>query len=289
MRGLKYIAYAVATVLLGHAIAFLLVRTLPDAAIVALGLEGANAAAVAAFRATQPPRDYLTALIGIPRLELGTTLDGVSVTDELGLALRASAPRFFVALGGMVTAVALMASYAPPLGKRGVRVAQFLAFVPPYVAPFVALGLVTSATLHTGFYLRPGLSEVVIVLTLSLPVTALALGQAAGVMSRLLETHHARTLLALGAGEAQQRRLLLPNLAHELLPSLQKISVALFGVLLFVEPIFGVSGLGTTALRAARRTDTDLMLGVVLVFATGTTVIALLGLVARRRLERLGS
>ena len=97
----------------------------------------------------------------------------------------------------------------------------------------------------------------------------------------------ARTLLALGASLSQQRRILAANLAFEMLPSLQKLSVSLFGILLFVEPIFGVPGVGTTAMRAIRRSDADLLLGVVVIFALLTASIGLAGQLARNRLRRL--
>jgi ABC-type dipeptide/oligopeptide/nickel transport system permease component len=105
-------------------------------------------------------------------------------------------------------------------------------------------------------------------------------------MARLLTTDYARTLLAIGASKRQQRWLLMPNVVSEVLTSLQKLAVAMLGILLFVEPIFGAAGIGTTALRAIRRSDVDLLLGVVVVFSLATVAIGLIGQAVQARMHR---
>lgn len=289
MRMGRSIAHAVFVVLLAHALAFFLIRALPDAAVVALGLDSARADVVAAFRAARADRSYVESLAGILLLNPGTTLDGAPVLAELRQALAASLPRYLGAFALMLAAVLLLPALAHRRGWLVHGPLPFLAFLPPYVIPFVALGLTAAITLRAGIFPQPWITEVIITLTLALPVTALALEQAGRVMSRLLGTDHARTLLALGASPAQQRCFLMANLCHELMPSLQKLAVAALGVMLFVEPVFGTSGIGTTALRAIRRSDADLLVGVVVVFAATTTLIGLLGEALRRRLARIGS
>lgn len=285
-RALLAIAHAAGAVLLAHALAFGMVKALPDAAVIALGFESANPQAVAAFRAAQQERSYFAALTGLFTLDFGVSLDGVVVHDELKRSLANSAPRFALAylvmLGAMFALPALLPSTRPL--TRGAL--PILAFLPPYVAPFIAVGLITAATLSLGWAPNDWIRELILVLTLAVPVTALALMQAGGVMARLLTTDHARTLLAIGASPRQQRWLLMPNVASEMLTSLQKLAVAMLGILLFVEPIFGAAGIGATALRAIRRSDVDLLLGVVVVFALATITIGLVGQVVQARMHR---
>jgi ABC-type dipeptide/oligopeptide/nickel transport system permease component len=289
VHGLRSTAHAALVVLLAHAFAFLLIRALPDAAVVALGFDSTRAEVVAAFRAARTDRSYLESLAGVARLDFGTTLDGVPVRAELAQALAASLPRFLGAFGLLVAAVVLVPALAERRGWLVRGPLPFLAFLPPYVVPFVALGVTTAIALKAGIFPAPWITEAIITLTLALPVTALALEQAGRIMSRLLGTDHARTLIALGIPPRMQRQLLMVNLCYELLPSLQKLSVAALGVLLFVEPVFGTPGIGSTALRAIRRSDADLLLGIVVVFAAMTMMIGCLGLTLRRRLARIGA
>lgn len=288
MRAGRAIIHGALVVLLAHALAFLLIRALPDAAVVALGFESTRPDVVAAFRAARSDRTYVQSLSGTLLLDLGTTLDGVPVVSELRQALASSMPRYVGALVVMLAAVMLVPALSKRLGWLIHGPLPFLAFLPPYVIPFVALGLTAALTLKAGVYPQPWMTEAVMTATIALPVAALALEQAGRVMSRLLRTDHARTLLALGATPSQQRRVLMANLGHELLPSLQKLAVAALGVMLFVEPVFGTSGIGTTALRAIRRSDADLLVGVVVAFAVITTLIGLLGKAAQYRLSRIG-
>ena len=276
-RALLAVTHAVAAVLLAHALAFGMVKALPDAAVIALGFESANPLAVAAFRAAQQERSYIATLTGLLSLDFGVSLDGVAVRSELKRSLSNSAPRFALAylltLGAMFALPALLPSTSPLTAGA----LPLLAFLPPYVAPLLALGLITAATLLLGWAPNDWIRELILVLALAAPVTSLALKQAGGVMARLLTTDHARTLSAIGASSRQQRWLLMPNVVSEMLPSLQKLAVAMLGILLFVEPIFGAAGIGTTALRAIRRSDVDLLLGVVTVFALATITIGLAG------------
>jgi ABC-type dipeptide/oligopeptide/nickel transport system permease component len=83
-------------------------------------------------------------------------------------------------------------------------------------------------------------------------------------------------LRAQGASLKAQRVLMLPNLGVELVSSLDKMLVGLLTATMFAEPILGQSGIGSLALRAVRRSDVDLILGIVLV--TAVTVGACRGL-----------
>ena len=283
------LAHAVGAVLIAHALAYALIKALPDAAVIALGFESANPQALAAFREAQPDRTYWASLTGLFQFDFGTSLDGVEVWTELTRSLAVSGPRlalaYLLTLAAVVVLPATLRSTAPL--TRGAL--PLLAFLPPYVTPFVALGLITAATLSFGWAPNDWLLELVLILTLAGPVTALALKQAGGVMARLLTTDHARTLLAIGTSPRQQRWLLMSNVVSEMLTSLQKLAVAMLGILLFVEPIFGSPGIGTTALRAIRRSDADLLLGVVFTFAVATTAIGLLGQVLQARMRRVSS
>ena len=56
----------------------------------------------------------------------------------------------------------------------------------------------------------------------------------------------------------------------------------LIAALLFAEPILGLSGFGSMAVRAVRRADPDLLLGVTLALATAVAFLRLTAFAVRR-------
>lgn len=275
-RAIVRLALAGATVLMAHSFAYLLMRTLPDAAVVALGLEALRDTSVSAFKARHVLRPYGHVLADLARGELGTSLDGVPVLAELTMAVGESAPRLILAAG-----LALLVSLALPLwpawGRAQHRqVAGFVGFLPPYVAPFCAIGILRVLVLRAGLGVGDLATQAAAVLATACVPAAIVLSQTTAVMEAHLRSEHGRTLRALGATPAQQRFQLIPNVWFELLPSTQKMLIALLANLIFVEPLFGLPGFGSTVVRAVRRSDADLILGVVLAVAVVTAGISAL-------------
>lgn len=266
---------AVAVVLGAHALAYFLVNILPDATLIALGLEGAKHEVLANLQSEAVRRPYAETLFGLLKLDFGRTIDGVQVLDELGRALTLSAPRVAGAFG-LVCAAAFIAAFTRRVPRTLV---SFLSFLPPYVSAFLALlALLAAGAASPG---DPALG-VLCMLAVAISPAMLVVGQAAGITHRNLATEFARTLVSIGANDRFLRTRLLPNLTVELVPSLEKVFVMIAAGLLFAEPILGLPGIGTTAVRALRRADPDLVLGVTLVFAF-SVVLARLAAVGVRR------
>lgn len=278
---------ALGTVALSHVLAYILMRFLPDAAITALGLAGTNHEVAAAFLQQHAARSYAQVVTQMLSFDFGVTLDGVAVQTELMSALAASLPRFLLSMAGMLCLAVILPIKIVHLSRLNSGVLPFFSFLPAYVLPLVALGGLATLTFIFGLHPAPMLNEFVLCLVLLIPSSSLALAQAGSVMKKLLTTDFVRTMHALGVAPQALRQFLLFNLMYELLPSIQKLTVALLGVLLFVEPMFGVPGLGTTAMRAIRRSDLDLLLGLVFVFATLTVAIGLIGQFFHLRLQRI--
>jgi len=270
------------SILGAHALAYLLVGVLPDAAVISLGLESARSEVVAAFHADHGIRPYSQVIADAAHLDLGTTLDGIPVSKELGHALASSFPRLVIAGLAIVLASVVTAILAPARSGALDRAASFLAFLPPYVMPFLGVLVVLSVQAAFGVVITDGLSLLITVTAIAIVPGALIVAQTASITRRNLESDFARTLIAVGAPALYQRVRLLHNVAAEITPSLEKMFTGMMAALLFAEPILGLSGFGTAAVRAVRRSDPDLLLGVTLVLAGSVAVFRLFALVVRR-------
>lgn len=280
MRGLgggwkRELSAAVVVVFGAHAFAYFLINVLPDATLIGLGLEGAKGEVLATLQAEAVRRPYVETFLGLLTFDLGRTIDGVPVSAELGRAAALSGPRIIGAFG-LVCAAALITAF---LGRIPRTLVAFLSFLPPYVSAFLAL----LALLAVGAA-SPGDPMLGAACTLALAISPamLVVGQAAAITQRNLASEFARTLTSIGADDLFLRKRLLANLTAELVPSLEKVFVMIAAGLLFAEPILGLPGLGTTAVRALRRADPDLVLGATLLFAF-SVVLARLAAVSVRR------
>lgn len=262
---------------------YLLVGVLPDAATVSLGWESARPELVAAFRSEHGIRPYWEILAGLAVLDFGTSLDGIPVRRELVDSLAVSLPRVSFAFGVIAVLCVASALLAREEGRSLDRVASLIAFLPPYLMPFLALLFLLAARPILGSELSGALAPVAAVLAIAATPAALVAAQTANVTRRNLESDFARTLVAVGAKPLYLRVRLLHNVAAEISPSLEKMFTWMVATLLFAEPILGLSGFGTTATRAVRRSDPDLLLGVTLVIAATVGLLRLLALWVRRR------
>lgn len=268
MRSIKNFLIPICLAIFGaHALTYLLVEILPNAAITRLGIEGARQEVLSAFNETYEKRSYIEVLIDISRLDLGRSLDGVSVTQELKYALSSSIPRIIAAFL-FVLLTFIGAALSPPKHSFS-RVLQaffsFFIFLPPYILPFLGLLVLLSLTLVFGIDFRKSTYHAVAIFVLALPSAALIFVQTRKISLKIHNSDFARTILAIGATPYQQRRQLIHNAIAEVAPSMEKVFVGLISILLFVEPLFGLSGFGTTAIRAITRSDTNLILGITLI------------------------
>lgn len=266
-RRLALLLYPVGAILGAHALTYLLAGALPQAAVAALGLFSADETLLAAFANSSPSRTYFETLIGLAVGDLGRTLDGQTVAIELGRALSESAPRIAASLALLVGICAVTALLVREKGMGVKRVGDFIAFLPPYVAPFLGLAVVLGVQFSSGVALSRAVYEIVGVFALSMGGGALLAAQTARITQRNLASDFARSIKAAGATRWQLRMRLIHNLVTEIGPTFEKMVVGLAAALFFVEPILNLGGFGTLAARAVRRSDTDLLLGVTLVVA----------------------
>ncbi len=264
-----------------HALTYFLVGVLPDAAVVSLGLDSVRREVVEAFH-THGLRSYPQVLADLAGFNLGKTLDGIPVTQELWSALASSAPRVLAGFLGIILICILTAFYVPVRAERFDRFASFVAFLPPYVAPFIAFLVVLVILLKLGGSPAAVVFPVLTMIAIAAVPGALIAAQTINIMRRNLESDFARTLLAVGAKPVYQRTLLFPNVIAELVPSLEKVFTGMVAALLFAEPILGVEGFGTMAIRAVRRADPDLLLGITLVLSIAVGGFRLIALLVRR-------
>lgn len=274
---------AIVVVFVAHALTYFLVNVLPDAAVVALGLEGTHHEVLAAFHAQHVERSYVEVIQDLVRFDFGKTLDGTQVSQELAQGIMASAPRVFAAFF-VVVGSALSAALLPIRSLTRVeRLAPFLAFLPPYLLPFLGAVALLSATFFGAYQVHDAVKEGVAVLALALAPAALAFVQVRNITRRNLASDFARILLASGATPFYQRWRLVNNAVVEISPTLEKIFTTLVAILLFLEPIFGTSGFGTTAVRAIKRSDVDLILGVTFLIALCVCFCRIVTIFVRRK------
>lgn len=254
------------TVAGAHLLAYGVVQVLPSRAVAVLGFQSAQVQAREGLERAAPLRSYDRVVADLARGELGTTLDGTPVADELATGIEASVPRLAGA-ALLVAAIVLVVALLPLAMLRPVsRVSAFLAFFPPFVAPFLMLWVaivLSRAIPSAGLDLMPWLAG----LAVALPALAFASAQAAAITERNLGMPFAVTIRAVGATPFRLRVRLLHHLLLEMAPTLEKLAIGLVTALLFAESVFGMSGLGSLTLRAIRRTDVDLILALVMMSA----------------------
>jgi len=257
-----------------HAIGYVVIQVLPNPIYAMLGMSsGVGEISENLPHATQT-KNYAERLLDTFRGDLGNTLDGVPVWQDLSFAIFASAPRLFFAV--LIIASCLVAvAYAPKRVLAPVsNVATALAFLPPYLAPFLSLWLYVAVLPFLPTFSRQA-EEILIVLGLAIPAAVFLTAQVASITIRNLDRPFVQNIRSLGAGELAIRHRLLHHVVFEVSPSLEKILVGLFTAIIFAESLFGASGIGSLTARAIRRTDIDLMLSVILMSAIVVGVLRL--------------
>lgn len=275
--------YLICAVIAAHALTFLMLGGLPEPAIAALGIQSGNDAARAAFEQSHLTRSYVQTLWDLASGNLGTTLDGVPVLNELTQGLQSSLPRLALAIAVLAIGTMMTAFASRDRLKAVVEGFRFLAFLPPFAAPFLALPvLLMAASAHTM------IGTMASSICIALPAMAILCSQTAEVTQRNLSAPFAVNIRSTGASNARLRVRLLRSLFVELLPTMEKIVSGLLVSLIFVEPVLGLDGFGTLAIRAIRRSDPDMVLALVLVVAITVNIARILAEVGRHHF-RLGA
>ena len=189
---------ALCSVFGAHGLVYLLVGVLPDAAAISLGLESARPELMAAFHSTHSMRPYYVVLADLASLDLGKSLDGISVRRELAGSILASLPRL-LAGSGLIALVCVATAFfvRGSIGKPD-RLASLIAFLPPYLMPFLGMLLLLSLRPVLGAEISEASAPVLAVLAIAATPAALIAAQTANISRRNLRSDFARTLAAAG-------------------------------------------------------------------------------------------
>jgi ABC-type dipeptide/oligopeptide/nickel transport system permease component len=249
-----------------HGLAFFLINFLPTAAEVMLGIYGIQHDTLATLTQLTCPRTYGETLIGVFHLDFGISADGVLVETELYNNLLISFPRIFFAIFFAFIIAFFSASFAGRIENIVLPFFSYVLFIPSYGIPFILFSLlmVTNARLNPNAIL-PWLA---CALSVAIPASAMLASQAYIITKKNLTSQYAINFLSLGVTPRRLRRLLYSNLIYEITPTFEKVMTGIMTGLMFSEMIFGLPGIGTLAIRAIRRSDIELLLGIVIVFAT---------------------
>lgn len=230
-----------------------------------LGIYGAQVDVLASLTQLTPTRSYLETFTGLLHLDLGKSVDGLPVAGELVNGILYSLPRVLFAFICSIMAAFLAASLAGRIYKGVFPVLSYVLFLPSYAVSFLVFTLLLKSNI--GFYFGPMTLWLACAVAISLPPSALVASQAFVITNKNLSSQHSVNLLSLGVPKARVRNLLYRNLVYEITPTLEKIMTGIITGLMFAEMVFGLPGIGALAIRAIRRSDVDLLLGVVVAFS----------------------
>src|SRR5262249_32603289 len=129
---------AVATVLVAHAIAYMLLGILPRVGAATFGIGAADPAVLERFTATTGAvQSYPKALAGLLQWDFGKTLDGISVRSVIYAGLVWSFPIFSVSLIWTINCSTVALFWPHVLARSGLQWAiAFVSFVPAFVPGF---------------------------------------------------------------------------------------------------------------------------------------------------------
>jgi len=254
-----------ASIIATHALTYHLIKVLPDAATRMSGLLGGHEPAITAMRARLGHRSYSETLRGALVGDFGVSVDGLSVTDAVGIQMLETLPRLLTA--SVIVLVVMMAMLVAARPKKlRAPLLDFLCLVPPYLHAFIALIFVA---LIGGSLDVAGAGSLWwgAVLAAAVAPSALLGAQAWSVMSQGLASDHAVFASSMGLGAWRIRMLLRHDAWVKLLPSLDRTFLWLFLSVNFAEIVLSLPGFGSSFASALRRSDVDMLLAQIVVLA----------------------
>lgn len=266
----RSVIVVVLTIFAVHAIAYGIIGILPDPSVVALGIFSAQDSAVEAFRTSYQIRTYSLILHDlIVNLDLGNTLDRVPVISEISRALGHSLPRIICACF-LMSFAGFSAGFYKEKKQNSWWDNWFVfgIFLPAFFLPLFIFSLLILTGFITGNNVQKVGFWIGCVMSMAIPPVLLINTQSKMVMGRLLTLPFARRYRSIGFSESKVRLRLIKNVADETAPTAEKLVTAMLTQVILAETIFGMEGIGTITVRAVRRTDINLLLGIVLLFAS---------------------
>lgn len=254
------------SVFITHFIAYFLIQILPNPALISLGIYGSNPHALKGFSAETALRSYPEVLLGIFKGDFGKTLDNTSVSQEIWNAIIFTGPRVFIVLILLVLIVISVSYVTTKDEPRFHSLADFFAFLPAFVIPLVIFSILLPLGLLSRLQ-STFLSEIFCILAIAITPIALVVSQTRATTIVNIKSMHAKRHLSAGASIFDMRTRLLRNLFIEISPTFEKIITTMLAYIIFAEPIFSLPGLGTTVVRAVRRSDLNLLLAAIFIYA----------------------
>ena len=275
--------FAIITIWAVHFIAFCLISYLPDSSVIALGIFSANNSAADAFRTSLELRSYSQIFCDLLRFNFGSTLDNVPVITEILNSSYKTLPRMIVAFGLVFLAITFSALFTKADNRetKFEKLSMFGIFLPSFFLPlfifslFIISGLI-SYSQGISFSLWIGS-------TLAISITPLFLGylQSKRVMRILLQKPFALQYRSYGFPEHYVRLKLLRNLIDEISPTSEKLLTAMLTQIILAESIFNINGIGSLSVRAVKRSDVNLILGIVLFFSAFIALLRISAIIIR--------
>ena len=279
----RSVVFIVLTILAVHGLSYVLIGVLPDSAVVALGVFSAQDSAAEAFRTTYQTRSYLTIIYDMTRGDLGNTIDRVPVVREITRALWQSFPRMAIAFVLIFLTGILAGLFSSEDNQRSWidKWVVFGMFLPSFFLPL----FIFSSLILTGIVAVRNIGGVGLwigcAITIATTPVMLIYIQSKMVMRRLLTQPFARRYRSIGFNENKVRIKLLRNMLDEVAPTAEKLITAMLTQVILAETIFGLEGIGAITVRAVRRTDINLLLGIVLLFACIIGLLRVLSVLVR--------
>jgi ABC-type dipeptide/oligopeptide/nickel transport system permease component len=281
---MRQLLTALVIVVAVHALTFLMVALLPDAAVVALGILGGNRASIESFWEARETATYADQLLRLAQGDLGQTLDHSPVLTELSSSLLQTLP--FIGLSAALAFLfAVLALNARARTRRKLAaVADTLALMPPFVFAF----LIAPMLFATPYVGSPAAAQVALLVSVLAPLTIMV----CGIMLRFYEDatgEHFGTRLRLnGVGAREIEQLGRLSAYVRVLSLSDRVIVAALVSILIAEPLLGLAGLGTLYARAIRTADPNLTVAISTVIAIIVVGSGLLSGLLKAILEKYG-
>jgi ABC-type dipeptide/oligopeptide/nickel transport system permease component len=275
-------AKAVATVLLAHCMAYVLVGALPKAGVAILGIGAADSDALKRFQMeVDAPRTYIEAFYRLVSFDFGRSMDGTSVTTVVATALKGSMPLLVVS--GTIIALTMAVTLMRPrhlMHSVVQQTSEFLAFIPAYLFGFVALA-VSVAGGSVVLFVDSLWRDLVLGIAIGLGPACLALSTVCRIYSIEADKQYVTFMRACGFDDDRIYRNLRKAGLGYAIPSWEKLFSLQLSVLIFTEAVFSYPGFGSMLLRAIQRSDLNMILASVTLISALVVAVRTCGAVVR--------
>lgn len=241
-----------------HALTFLMVTFLPNAAVIALGILGGNPASVENYWKARDAATYPEQLLRLARGDLGATLDGSPVLADLHAAVLQTAPALILATAVAISISALVLKSAPHARHRLGSVLDTASLLPPFIFPFLVAPLLF-ATAYAG---SAAMARVALIVSVAIPLTIMISAMLLRFFDDAMDEAYNSKLALNGVPSGEIRRLGRLSAYVRLFGLSDRIIVAGIVSLLLAEPLLGLPGIGALYARGIKTADPNLTVAI---------------------------